>query len=131
MTGSLDTNILLRLILDDVPEQSVVVENLLKNGKVFDIADASLFEMVYVLEKLYKINREQVAKTVLTLVRNNKFNCNRKLFELTMPMYIKEPKLSIIDCALTNYAKLNSATPLFTFDVALSKSCPDCTNIPT
>jgi predicted nucleic-acid-binding protein len=130
MTGSLDTNILLRLILEDVPEQSIAVEKLLAEGKVFEVADAALFEMIYVLEKLYKINREQVAKSVLAIARNTKFNCNRKLFELTMPLYVQESKLSIIDCALTHYAKLNNATPLFTFDIALQKSCSDCTKIP-
>lgn len=131
MTGSLDTNILLRLILEDVPEQSLAVEKLLENGKVFEVADAALFEMVFVLEKLYRINREQVAKSVLAIVRNTKFNCNRKLFELIMPLYVQEAKLSIIDCALTHYAKLNNATPLFTFDIALNKACADITKIPS
>ena len=42
MTGSLDTNILLRLILEDVPEQSIAVEKLLTKGKVFEVADAAL-----------------------------------------------------------------------------------------
>jgi predicted nucleic-acid-binding protein len=131
MTGSLDTNILLRLILDDIPEQSLIVEKLLADGKVFEIADAALFEMVFVLEKLYRINREQVAKSVLALVRNAQFSCNRKLFESIMPLYREEPRLSIIDCALHQYAKLNNATPLFTFDIALHKSFPDSTKIPS
>lgn len=131
MAGSLDTNVLLRLILDDVPEQSIKVEKLLEGGKVFEIADAAIFEMIYVLEKLYEINREQVAKSVLAIVRNTKFNCNRRLFELIMPLYVQEPKLSIIDCALNQYAQINNATPLFTFDIALHEACSDSTYIPS
>ncbi len=131
MTGSLDTNILLRLILADVPAQSIAVEKLIAQGNDFEIADAALFEMIYVLEKLYKMNREQVSKSILTIIRNTKFNCNRKLFELIMPLYVQAVKLSIIDCALIHYAQLNNVTPLFTFDIALTKICPDCTYIPT
>jgi len=131
MRGSLDTSILLRLILDDIPEQSLTVEKLLASGEVFEIADAALFEMIFVLEKLYRLNREQVAKSVLAIVRNTQFNCNRRLFELIMPLYIEAPKLSIIDCALHQYAKLNNTTPLFTFDITLHRSCRDSTKIPS
>jgi len=35
--------------------------------------------------------------------------------------YLENPKLSLIDCALLTYAKLNKATPLYTFDRELSK----------
>lgn len=131
MNGSLDTNILLRLLLNDIPQQSSAVEKLLTSGKTYEIADAALFEIVYVLEKVYKIQREQVAKSILVIVRNNQFNCNRKLFELTMPLYIQESKLSIIDCALVHYATLQNATPLFTFDKALAQSNPDSTQLLT
>lgn len=125
MSSSLDTNVLLRLILNDVPEQTVIVEKLLASAAIFEIADAAIFEMVFVLEKLYKLPREHVAENVLTVVRNKKFNCNRRLLEAILTLYIAQSKLSIIDCALTFYANLNTATPLYTFYQALAKASPD------
>lgn len=127
ITGSLDTNALLRLALGDIREQAIIVKNLLENSAQMEVADAAIFEMVFVMEKLYKISREQIAKNVLTIIRHKKVNCNRGLFELTFPMYIEHSKLSIVDCALTQYATLNNTTPLFTFDKELAKKCPELT----
>jgi predicted nucleic-acid-binding protein len=126
-TGSLDTNTLLRLCLGDIPEQAYVVKNLLERSDWLEVADAVVFEMIFVMERVYKLDREKIVRNVITAIRHPKINCNRKLFELTLPLYLEHNKLSIVDCALTQYAKLNNATPLYTFDVALSKACPDCT----
>ncbi len=125
--GSLDTNVLLRFALKDFPEHTEAAEGLLLTGGKFEIADAALFEMVFVLEKVYHLSREQITRNVFGITRNSQFNCNRTLFEMTMPLYVQESKLSIVDCAVTQYAKLNNSLPLFTFDVALTKACPDST----
>jgi predicted nucleic-acid-binding protein len=129
MTAALDTNILLRLTLGDVPEQTKAVEKILTEHNSFHVADVAIFEMVFVLEKVYRLPRTQVAKSVLAIVRNPSFNCNQRLFELTLPLYVAETKLSIIDCALTKYAELSGTTPLLTFDVALATSCPEHTKL--
>ena len=119
--GSLDTNILLRLLLDDVPEQTKVVEKILASGKKFEVADAALIEMVFVLEKIYKMDRELIQENVIGIIRNSLFVCNKQLFERVMPIYVSEPTLSIIDCSLLMYARLNQALPLYTFDKKLVK----------
>lgn len=122
-SGSLDTNLLLRLVLGDVPEQSEAVEKLLKPGNIFDVSDITIFEMVYVLEKVYKLPRDKVSQNIYTIINHSSINGNRKLFALTLPLYVQNPKLSIVDCALTKYAELNQATPLYTFDADLAKAC--------
>jgi predicted nucleic-acid-binding protein len=129
MTGSLDTNALLRLALEDLPEQTAAIEKLLSTGTTFEIADAALFEMVYVLERVYRLPRLEVVENMLSIVRNKQFNCNRKLFELALPAYLEHPKLSIVDCALTQYAELNNASPLYTFDTVLAKTNPDTVHL--
>jgi len=130
MSGSLDTNVLLRFILNDVPEQCGAVERLLAAGKIFEITDAAVFEMVYVLEKVYRLPRELIVKNSLTIIRNGQFICNKRLLELIIDLYHKETKLSIIDCALIQYAEVNHNLPLFTFDRALMKACPNSSQIP-
>ena len=118
--ASLDTNILLRLVLGDVPKQTLLAEELIKKSAVLNVADIVIIEVVFVLEKIYKLSRKEVVESVYAIIRHPKINCNRKLFELTLPIYSTNAKLSIVDCALTQYAILNNATPLHTFDKALA-----------
>ena len=119
--GSLDTNILLRYILEDVPEQVTAIEKLLGSGKTFEIADVAITEMVFVLEKSLAFPRSEIVEMIQIIIRNPQMNCNARLFELVMTLYLQQPKLSIIDCALLTYARLNKATPLYTFDKELVK----------
>lgn len=121
-TGSLDTNILLRLVLGDVPDQTQLVEALIAQSLRLDVADIVIFEMVFVLEKIYFFSRADVAESVTAIIRNKKINSNRKLFESVLPMYLENPKLSFVDCTLPQYARINKAEPLFTLDQKLAKS---------
>ena len=127
--GSLDTNTLLRLLLGDIPEQTKAVEKLLTTGRKFEVADAALIEMVFVLEKIYKMDRNLIQENILGIVRNSVFACNKALFENALPIYVSESSLSIIDCSLLTYARLNKALPLYSFDKKLvNKSNNDCVN---
>ena len=130
LSGSLDTNTVLRLTLGDIPDQAYTVKNLLERSSQLEVADAVVLEMVFAMEKVYKLSREVVASNVFTIIRHPKINCNRRLFELTIPIYVKYPRLSIVDCALTQYAILNESTPLYTFDKELAEKCPEVTVIP-
>ena len=118
--GSLDTNVLLRLILGDVPAQTDAVEHLLAKGGVFKVSDAAITEMIYVLEKVLGKDRSLIQENVLAITRHKQFSTNAKLFERCMPLYCSYPKLSIVDCVLVAYAELDK-TPLHTFDKDLAK----------
>lgn len=127
--GSLDTNTLLRLVLGDVPPQTAAVETLLAQGSSFDVSDFAIIEMVFVLEKVYRLPRALVTENVYTIIRHPHINCNRGLFSLTLPLYSENTKLSIVDCVLTQYAEINKAAPLYTFDADLAKTCPTTTKL--
>ena len=121
-TGSLDTNILVRLVVGDVPAQTKLVEKLMADSSKLDVADIVIFELVFVLEKIYFFSRADVVESVSAIIRNKKINSNRKLFESMLLMYLEHSKLSFVDCTLPQYACLNKAEPLFTFDQKLAKS---------
>ena len=121
-SGSLDTNIFLRLIVGDVPEQTAVIETLLTEATVLQVADIAIFETVFVLQSYYQFSREDIYQSLTAIVRHPKINCNRRLFEQAFTLYRQYPKLSLVDCALPLYAELNNATPLYTFDKDLAKS---------
>lgn len=119
-SGSLDANILLRLLLRDIPKQSDLALGLVTRSGVFHIADTAIIEVVFALERYYEIPRKDIATYIMALIHNPQLNCPRKLFTTALDIYPNHAKLSFEDCCLAVYAELNSALPLWTFDKKLA-----------
>lgn len=117
---SLDTNIILRLMLRDVPEQCLKIQDLfMRQGVTYHVADLAITEAVYVLQRYY--DRRDIVDMLSGIFELGDLNYNRNLFERVFPMYLNCPKLSFNDCCLAGYAALNEVEPLWTFDKALAK----------
>lgn len=124
---SLDTNALLRFVLNDVPAQFELVDKLLEasSANSLHVADAVFFEIAWVLSgSAWQMDRGLIAKMLRQIAGLKQINCNRTLLELVIPLYLEQPQLSFIDCCLSAYAELNKATPLLTFDQNLAKKLP-------
>ncbi len=65
---TLDTNILLRWLLDDAPAQTTVVNSLLETGIRCTIPDAALIETTFVLEATLRYPRPTVVTTLKTIL---------------------------------------------------------------
>ncbi len=129
--GSLDANVLLRLLLNDVADQHRAVARLFEAAQgQFAIADTAIIEVVFVLERNYEFTRAQVAEAVTGVMALAEINCNRGLFEWALPLYSSNPKLSFEDCCLATYAELNHAEPLWTFDAKLANQAPSARLVP-
>lgn len=119
--GSFDTNVVLRLLLNDIPKQHVAVKKLIEQAvNQFAVADTVIIELVFGLDRYYGFNRLQIADAVDGLINLKEINCNRTLFERALPLFIKHSGLSFEDCCLAIYAVLNDAEPLWTFDKKLA-----------
>ena len=119
--GSLDTNVLLRLLLNDIPEQHESVRKLLASASgSFSVADTAIIELVFALQRYYGFTRQQVAEAVAGLTRLGVIDCNRTLFEGVLPIFVEHAALSFEDCYLSTYASLNDIEPLWTFDKKLA-----------
>ena len=121
---SLDTNCLLRWLLNDLPEHTSLVTALVDSGESFAVADAALIETVFILEKLKKISRETIEKAVKVVIEKDSILCNRELFIEILPIYTEHPKLSFVDCYLEVLARRTGTAPLLTFDQKLAKQLP-------
>ena len=119
--GSLDANVLLRLIVRDVPNHTAAALKLLNKPQRYHVADVAIIETIFVLERYYEIPRLEIAELIRSLINHPKLIVNRELFDMAMEIYPHYPKLSCEDCCLSVYAKLNDALPLWTFDSKLSK----------
>jgi len=121
-SGSLDANVLLRLLLNDLEDQHQAVLALFDHTRhQFAVADTAIIEVVFVLERYYAFTRSQIQEAIEGLMSLPQVNCNRALFEQALPLFCEHSKLSFEDCCLTVYASLNNAQPLWSFDQKLAQ----------
>ena len=122
LAGSLDANALLRLILNDIPAQSVAVTKLLSNVQHrYAVTDLAIVEVEYALRTHYGFSREQIEDTLGTLLLHPSIHTNTRLIQQVFALYTTHTKLSFTDCCLAAYAEMNDAKPLWTFDRKLAK----------
>lgn len=121
---SIDTNLLLRLVLMDVPAQYKTAIGLLEKHEKVAISDLAITETVFVLEKVKGIKRELIVEMIESFVANQGVVMNRTLFSRAIALYVKHKTESFNDCCLAVYAKLNNQTPLYTFDKKMVRDLP-------
>lgn len=124
---SLDTNLILRLIINDVPGQREKVLDLIYTPRtVHYIEDLAIAEVLYALENFYFLERvDAVERLAMFLARFDGFiSYNNTLTSMAFPLYLDHPKLSFYDCCLACYAELKHREPLFTFDRKLAQQLP-------
>ena len=127
MTDSIDTNIVLRCILGDVPEQRLMAVNLLKaSNSLHYLSSQVLLECVYVLEVVEEMTRQEVVDSLNFFLTRfcDHVVYDRSLTAIAFPLYLAHPKLSWTDCALAAEAELTHHEPLFTFDHKLANQLP-------
>lgn len=117
---SVDANVLLDWLLDRDHERTKSIEKLFNESVNIGIADITIMELAYVLERVYKLPRKLVIENISRVINDNLFNCNRNLFRLALPLYEIRPALSFADCCVAFYAQLTDSQPLYTFDKKLA-----------
>lgn len=124
ISDSLDTNVLLRYILNDVPGQADIVSHFLKTSpSVHYVEDLTICEAVYVMQSQYSISRQSAVDRLNFFFARfaDTVEYNRNLTAIVFPMFLSHPKLSFNDCCLAAYAELRHREPLFTFDKKLAR----------
>jgi predicted nucleic-acid-binding protein len=121
-SGSFDTNAILRLLLNDIPDQHNAVKTLIDqaDNDQFYIADTAIIELVFVLHRYYNFRRSQISEALMGFMKLKEISCNRLLFERLLPTFVEHAALSFEDCYLTVHAELNNVAPLWTFDKKLA-----------
>lgn len=120
--GSLDTNALLRLILNDIPAQSAAVAAMLSDPQnIYVVTDLAVVEVEYALRSHYGFDRHQVNNTLGALLQHPSIKTNLTLMKKVFTLYLAHPQLSFTDCCLAVHAEVDSAKPLWTFDQKLAR----------
>ena len=113
--NGVDSCILLRYILWDLPEQGKLAEKLFLSGHDIYVDDVAIMEVVHVLTKHNK-SRQVIADDILDLLRNALFVWDRDFFEPVFKEYLAHPSLSFDDLVLARRAKEKGYACLWTFD---------------
>ncbi|MDR1358591.1 MAG: PIN domain-containing protein [Coriobacteriales bacterium] len=129
--GSLDTNVLLRLALREIPEQYERAKRLIERpGARFRVSDTAIIEFAYALSAHYGFSRVQVADAISSMGALASIICERAFFNAVVEQYVAHPKLSFEDCYLAEKAKVDDALPLWTFDRKLARQSEHTQEVP-
>lgn len=94
---SLDTNVVLRFLLGDIPEQTNKATMLIESRTVY-VTDVIIVEAVYVLEKVYQLSRTDVCELIVGFLGFSNVVHNPRFLVDTIDLYRDHPALSIVDC---------------------------------
>jgi predicted nucleic-acid-binding protein len=72
VSGFVDTNILIRHLTGDPPDQARRATELLARAEVLWLADVVVAEVVYVLESVYRVSRAGIAGLVRSIVSSDR-----------------------------------------------------------
>ena len=128
----LDANVLLRLILQDVPEQYERTKRLISSvPNTFFISHAALNETVFALQNHYALDREQIAAMVKWVIALPTIVGEYETVVAALDTYESHPQLSYTDCYLAEEAAHLAMLPLWTFDKKLSRQHPSAQEVPS
>ena len=113
----LDTNILIRFLVDDSKEHSSLVENLFQKAakKSLIIPDVVLIEAVFVLLSVYELSKIEIIDKLASLIAYPKFDLHKNLFQKTLDLYSKYP-ISFVDAYVAALSIAKPINTILTFD---------------
>lgn len=118
----LDANAVLRFLLKDIDEQFQQVRTIIRTKKCYVTLEV-LAEVCYVLEGVYQVSRENVARNFRKL-NNDVSILNADVLLRALEIYDIMPKLDFVDCILYGYNR-ERGIEIVTFDKKLKKRMED------
>ena len=115
--NSLDTNVVLRFLLNDIPEQTKIATRLISTSPVY-VSDVVITETVYVLEQTLKHDRRFICAVLRMFLDLQSVLYNDHVLPNVINLFEKRPSLSFVDCYAAVEAKIFSSK-LYTFDKKL------------
>jgi len=119
----IDTNYLIRYLINDNTEMADIAEEILTTKNVF-ISNEILAEAVYVLFGVYKISKIDISNQLLELINFENISIsNSKVIKQSFELF-KTKNLDFVDCLLCAYSNQDE---ILTFDKKLNKCIYDKT----
>jgi len=114
----LDANVVLRYLLDDIPQQSQEATQIIENGVVF-IPHEVFAEVVYVLTGVYSVERPDIVLALKRLLAYRTVRTSDRQVVVKAIERFESSNLDFVDCLLLGYAAKGSK--VVTFDKGLRR----------
>jgi predicted nucleic-acid-binding protein len=112
---AVDTNLVVRLIVRDNPEQVEVAEKFASGGAW--VSHLVLAETIWVLDAVYERTSEQIATAVDMLLNHQTLTLqDADVVTSALEQFRKRPALGFSDCLVLETARRAGHLPLGTFD---------------
>ena len=115
----LDTNVILRYLLQDHHEFSQKSISIIENNNVY-IKNEVLAEVVYVLNKTYKVEKQKLRKILTDFTEVNNIHFESKEIVILALNIFENQNIDFVDALLCSYEKLKNFE-IVSFDKKLNK----------
>jgi len=116
----IDTNLIIRFLLNDDPEKALKVEKLLGSTKdKFLIPDIIIAEIIWVLSSYYEFEKSAIVDRIKALVHFEAISCSRNLLDHALNIWGKH-NVSFIDAYLVAMAQIKGLK-IYTYDFKFDK----------
>ena len=116
----IDTNLFLRYITDDVPEQADVFERLLKKAAMGESQLVTntlvIAEIVWTLESYYKVSKEDIRSKILAILNTPGLEVAENEILLQTTLWYAEKNVDFIDAYHAAWMTTNRINLVSTFD---------------
>lgn len=117
---AVDTNILVRLISRDDPQQLAAAEDYIRNGAW--VSTIVLAETSWVLSSVYGLDDDEIATVVEMLLSHQQLSLqDADVVTAALGQFRAVPSAGFTDCLILEVARKAGHLPLGTFDKRLSK----------
>lgn len=115
----IDANVVLRYLLNDTQELAEKATEIIENNKVL-VPNEVIAEIIYVLEKVYKIKNDEISEILLELFQYDNIKVDDpEVIETALKLY-GDIRFDFVDTLLYSYNKVRGYE-VFTFDKKLAK----------
>jgi len=118
----LDTNVIIRFLTNDSPQQADKVVKLLEEAGItsLEIPDVVIAEIIYVLLSFFKLNKEEVIEKIAQLIEFEKIKTNKKLIKKALEFY-QNNSISFVDAYLCSLITNNKNSFIYSLDKVLQQ----------
>jgi predicted nucleic-acid-binding protein len=116
----IDTNIILRYLLEDDIKFTSQAEEIIENNNITVLTEV-ICEVVYVMQKVYRIDRKEIVSTLIGFLKypNVSTVSDRSLIWSALKLY-QEKNIDFVDALLCSHRRL-LGDKIYTFDEKLKK----------